>query len=387
MFGLPIPLTQMSLDVNTGNLKLVDAKDKFPRQSLRFPTNTWLPGQRLRLHTHLTSTVRASNLSTGMFFITLLQTNLGLYVNLGTPRRYQSMGIQGGKKFKFSGNRIVFHVSNNRMHYKTHGPHFLYLRLEPNGQLNVYRIAPDGEPEIFHLAEDKKYGKCIYPTNCGNYGVCSDDICSCPGDSIYFKQLNGMENGFGFSCAEITPLSCQDMKLHTCIKLDGVTYFGFVPHLNNITDVECKTACLRNCSCKAAFFQYGGNLSLGNCFANGALLSEKKWRYKKNTQVHRRENSNDESSLHVTNILRKFSLEDLRSATQNFQVRLGRGGFGSVFKGILDNTTKVAVKRLGSDVKDLVDKIVTERKLAKKSVLKSVTGFSVLKKDKVPTLL
>ncbi|XP_031266127.1 G-type lectin S-receptor-like serine/threonine-protein kinase At5g35370 [Pistacia vera] len=357
----------MSLDVNTGNLKLVDAKDKFPWQSLRFPTNTWLPGQRLRLHTHLTSTVRASNLSTGMFFITLLQTNLGLYVNLGTPRRYQSMGIQGGKKFKFSGNRIVFHVSNNGMHYKTHGPHFLYLRLEPNGQLNVYRIAPDGEPEIFHLAEDKKYGKCIYPTNCGNYGVCSDDICSCPGDSIYFKQLNGMENGFGFSYAEITPLSCQDMKLHTCIKLDGVTYFGFVPHLNNITDVECKTACLRNCSCKAAFFQYGGNLSLGNCFLPTELYSLRRskemdfqydafikvqmpshkkkspqlllvtlpvsaflvlfigascryirWRNKKITQVHRRENSNDESSLHVTNILRKFSLEDLRSATQNF---------------------------------------------------------------------
>ncbi|KAJ0045913.1 hypothetical protein Pint_04773 [Pistacia integerrima] len=35
---------------------------------------------------------------------------------------------------------------------------------------------------------------------------------------------------------------------------------------------------------------------------------------------------------------------------QNFQVKLGQGGFGSVFQGILEDGTKVAVKRLGSDV-------------------------------------
>lgn len=71
-------IIQMSLDVN-------NAKDKWPWHSLGFPTNTWLPGQRLRLHTHLTATVVASNLSTGMFFITLFQNNLHLYFNLSIP--------------------------------------------------------------------------------------------------------------------------------------------------------------------------------------------------------------------------------------------------------------------------------------------------------------
>ncbi|KAJ8626666.1 hypothetical protein MRB53_019973 [Persea americana] len=40
------------------------------------------------------------------------------------------------------------------------------------------------------------------------------------------------------------------------------------------TDVEsCKQACLNNCSCKAAFFQYDGNISDGSCFLPSQLFS------------------------------------------------------------------------------------------------------------------
>ena len=42
----------------------------------------------------------------------------------------------------------------------------------------------------------------------------------------------------------------------------------------------------------------------------------------------------------------RFSYEDLRRATEEFKERLGRGGFGSVFKGMLPDGTKIAVKRL-----------------------------------------
>lgn len=36
----------------------------------------------------------------------------------------------------------------------------------------------------------------------------------------------------------------------------------------------------------------------------------------------------------------------MKSAMRDFQVRLGHGGFGSVFEGFLDDGTKVAVKHL-----------------------------------------
>ncbi|KAJ8626664.1 hypothetical protein MRB53_019971 [Persea americana] len=40
------------------------------------------------------------------------------------------------------------------------------------------------------------------------------------------------------------------------------------------TDVESrKQACLNNCSCKAAFFQYDGNISDGSCFLPSQLFS------------------------------------------------------------------------------------------------------------------
>ncbi|KAJ7981478.1 putative S-receptor kinase [Quillaja saponaria] len=43
-----------------------------------------------------------------------------------------------------------------------------------------------------------------------------------------------------------------------------------------------------------------------------------------------------------------FKYRDLRSATKNFSEKLGEGGFGSVFKGILPNSIPVAVKTLKS---------------------------------------
>ncbi|PON69352.1 Serine/threonine protein kinase [Parasponia andersonii] len=42
----------------------------------------------------------------------------------------------------------------------------------------------------------------------------------------------------------------------------------------------------------------------------------------------------------------RFSLEELKIATENFKVTLGIGGFGSVFKGVLVDGTIIAVKRL-----------------------------------------
>ncbi|KAL9454568.1 hypothetical protein AB3S75_010045 [Citrus x aurantiifolia] len=42
----------------------------------------------------------------------------------------------------------------------------------------------------------------------------------------------------------------------------------------------------------------------------------------------------------------RFSYEDLQVATEDFKERLGGGGFGTVFKGVLKDGSKIAVKRL-----------------------------------------
>ncbi|KAF8714349.1 hypothetical protein HU200_027813 [Digitaria exilis] len=45
--------------------------------------------------------------------------------------------------------------------------------------------------------------------------------------------------------------------------------------LDNVNEESCKKACLRNCSCKAAFFQYGrdGNTSQGSCYLPTQVFS------------------------------------------------------------------------------------------------------------------
>lgn len=58
----------------------------------------------------------------------------------------------------------------------------------------------------------------------------------------------------------------------------------------------------------------------------------------------------------------RFSYEDLKAATMDFQTKLGEGGFGSVFEGQLSSGEKIAVKRLdglGQGKKEFLAEVMT----------------------------
>ena len=57
-----------------------------------------------------------------------------------------------------------------------------------------------------------------------------------------------------------------------------------------------------------------------------------------------------------------FSYEELRVATEDFKERLGGGAFRTVFKGILEDSIEVAVKRLdklGQGMKEFLTEVET----------------------------
>ncbi|CAK9133864.1 unnamed protein product [Ilex paraguariensis] len=64
----------------------------------------------------------------------------------------------------------------------------------------------------------------------------------------------------------------------------------------------------------------------------------------------------------ATNNVRLYSYHSLRAATGNFHPsnRIGRGGFGVVYRGILRDGTQVAIKSLSAESKQGTDEFLTE---------------------------
>nr|POE44726.1 g-type lectin s-receptor-like serine/threonine-protein kinase sd2-5 [Quercus suber] len=245
-------------------------------------------------------------------------------------------------------------------------------------------------------------GACGYPFVCGNYGICSNGQCSCPGaddTTNLFRQVDGRQPNLG--CTAITPISCNSSESQSFLEVMDLYYFSyrFSIDINN-TDMEtCKQACLKNCSGKLALFQYKSNASSGDCVLLSDVFStinnEQMYYYYNTSALFKVQNTTQDSSTispkNRTNQLAiimgstlgavfgvsltvgiffflrftkdykeieedyldqllgmptRYSYEDLKSATNNFSSKLGEGGFGAVFQVTLPSGIKVAVKCL-----------------------------------------
>lgn len=388
--GLSIRSINLTTD---GTLVLLNAKGETIWKSFDYPTDTLyvrpfpstfplMPEvKRLR------SSVSSSNLSTGQFYVYFDHHGiLYAFVDLHPPQEY-------GRSFNLNASTMnIFRNITSK---------YSYLRLDENGHLNLFVYDGETMSLVRDVFKDVVYGDCVYPTTCGDYGVCTNgNVCGCPqgadGSVSFFRPYQDFDASFG--CTRVTPLSCSDpQKLHHFLEIANVTYFDTRPSLV-ATDVEnCKMACLNHCSCQGVFFRYFHNNSLGNCSLRSEILTltyispgysgkatsfikvqtkdqvENKtstWvqklvpsissgllfivivtgacYYLKVLRRKRRRKEVDLSLDVIIDTVYRFSFESLKLATQDFQTRLGRGGFGSVFEGSLADGTKVAVKRLDS---------------------------------------
>jgi hypothetical protein len=108
----------------------------------------------------------------------------------------------------------------------------------------------------------------------------------------------------------------------------------------------------------------------------GLLIISKLWSKSKTTE---------EDVEVLAEMPTRFPYEDLRVATDDFAERIGRGGYGSVFKGALADGTRVAVKcldKLDKGKKSVLTEVETIGNLQHSNLLRLI-GFCSEKSYKV----
>ncbi|XP_039161502.1 probable receptor-like protein kinase At5g20050 [Eucalyptus grandis] len=278
-----------------------------------------------------------------------------------------------------------------------------HMTLGSDGHLRAYESGSVEVADLFKWYLDD----CAYPTPCGQYGICSNGQCSCPassGGTSYFQPVDARQPQLG--CFENGLLSCGASQQQSLLEQENIAYFSFTPNLEHIDASSCKEACAKNCSCKAAIFQYESNRTNGSCYLPTQVFSlmniDKETSLYNSTAFLKVQNLNKVQNLtneapytpvdnpmsnrlpkilgsslgalftmmilivaivlfvqkrddnqaeedyldQVPEVLNRFAYNDLETITNGFNKKLGEGGFGSVFEGTLSDGTKVAVKRL-----------------------------------------
>uniref|UniRef100_A0A2N9HRB8 Receptor-like serine/threonine-protein kinase n=1 Tax=Fagus sylvatica TaxID=28930 RepID=A0A2N9HRB8_FAGSY len=385
---------------DTCNLMLLDKHNATIWQSFDHPTDTLVVGQKLVAGQNLTS-------EGGLYSLSLTTQGLFAYINSDPPQRYiyyleENLNISYAR-FLDQNLTLFGDTSDSYAEFFIQSFFSQYMRFGPDGHLRVYRITWLAGDDFLSRFIDS----CGYPMVCGNYGICTNGQCSCPGSingTSYFRPIKERQPDRG--CSPVTPLSCETTKNHILVEFQNITYFSFTrypPDINPypllISLESCKQVCLKDCLCKAAF--YNSSNRKGNCYLQYQIFSmiaidkedpELKVYIKvqkvQNVRTSavppqhgkgkhpfeiilgssvasffvlfllitifvflfwKKENVDEAEEYyldHVPGMPTRYSHDDLQAITTNFNKELGGGGFGTVFEGTLIDGTKVAVKRL-----------------------------------------
>ncbi|KAI9197972.1 hypothetical protein LWI28_007765 [Acer negundo] len=377
--------------LNTGNLVLFDDNNKTIWQSFDHPMDTLLPGQKLMAGQKLVSRASSTDLTEGSFYLSVSSKGLFAFYRSTVPQMYYKYPVTVTKESEqpsyikaVNGTLALYILSAEPsepdavLSSPVNYTEYAYMRLDSDGHLRFY---DDSMDQVDILADVLR--ECDYPTVCGNYGLCSNGQCTCPSG---YNGNNVSDNPRNFGCTEINPVTCENGQSKSLSLLREVYYFNYVdPDASDLKGIHiesCKDACLRNCSCKVAMFQFYDNTSHGNCFLLSNVFSlinegHKLNRYHSYAFIKEQESQRlssvsaapptraiagvtvgtfvlvvlvvgfcilcirkkrntdgdvDDYLDELSGMPTRFSYEELKLATEDFQRKLGEGGFGSVFE-------------------------------------------------------
>jgi len=381
---------------DTGNLVLLgyDDNNTVIWQSFSYPTDTLMHSQDFKEGMKLTSEPSSNNLT---YVLEIKSGDVILSARFKTPQTYWTMQNDNRKIVDKVGHVVAFaKLRDNSWRFYDNNRSLLWQFIfSVDAGINASWIAVLGKDGVITFTNLNGGGSngdsstripkdhCDTPEPCDPYNICANNRrCSCPS----VLAPSSCKPGF------VSP--CDDDKSEKSIEFlkadDGLSYFALDflhPYLN--TDLAgCQTSCRGNCSCLAMFF----HTSSGKCFLLDSVGSFRKSDdtdsgyvsyikvsshgsgssnkhiiiiavvvviltllvllfvvilYCRRKQKLPTENSEEDNFLeNLTGMPIRFRYKDLEVATNNFSVKLGQGGFGSVYKGLLPDGTRLAVKKL-----------------------------------------
>ncbi|RZB75769.1 G-type lectin S-receptor-like serine/threonine-protein kinase isoform B [Glycine soja] len=402
--------------LDSGNLVIKNEEETDPEvclwQSFDYPSDTLLPGMKLGRNIRtghewkLTSWENPNDPSPGDIYRVLELYNYPeLYVMKGKKKVYRSGPWNG---LYFSGlpylqNNTIFgynFVSNKDEIYFTFSllNNFVIERTVVNQTGIVYRyVWLEGDHNwTMHRSYPKEF--------CDNYG-----LCGAYGNCI-INQTQGCQCLKGFSpkspqawassdwsqgCVRNKPLSCNGEHKDGFVKFEGLK----VPDTTQtwldktIGLEECRVKCLNNCSCMAysnsdirgagsgCVMWYGDLIDMRQFETGGQGLHIRMSASESVTNY-----SKDKSEKDID--LPTFDFSFISNATNDFSQseKLGQGGFGSVYKGILPDGQEIAVKRLsktsGQGLDEFKNEVMLIAKLQHRNLVK-LLGCSIQQDEKL----
>nr|XP_009777836.1 PREDICTED: G-type lectin S-receptor-like serine/threonine-protein kinase At4g27290 isoform X1 [Nicotiana sylvestris] len=396
--------------LDSGNLVVKDANDGNPEnflwQSFNFPTDTHLPGMKLGKnlktdHEAYLSAWKTDNDPTPGEFTRHIDptgypqalTKRGTSVSVragpwnglrfsGIPKQLLTQSSIFTFQFIFNIEEVyyIFSIINSSVLSR--------LVLTSNGY--VQRLTWVARTKSWHIYYNLPSDNCDTYSLCGAYGSCDIDnspICGCL-EKFVAKCPQQWEKGdWSEGCVRRTPLDCK--KEHVFLKYSGIKLpdTKYSQYDKTMTLEGCRQVCSRNCSCTAYSSLDISNGDKGCLFWFGELIDIRKLsergqdiyiRMDSSEQVAEAGSNRKKAKILTGSIsllmamillglillykrkkkkklkldedfeLPQFQLSTITRATNNFSLnnKIGEGGFGLVYKGVLEEGQEIAVKRL-----------------------------------------
>uniref|UniRef100_A0A7N2LUY5 Receptor-like serine/threonine-protein kinase n=1 Tax=Quercus lobata TaxID=97700 RepID=A0A7N2LUY5_QUELO len=371
--------------LNSGNFVLYNSNKDIIWQSFNTPTNTILQGQCLLADKRLVSSVSESDQSTGIFQL-VMQTDGNLvqypYIpELKVEHAYWASNTDG------QGNNVSLCLDDDGHLYllNSTGKYLSNLTqggYPTNGIVRPMRIDADGIFRLYSHNLEKNGNwlvnwsssdnKCDPKGLCGLNGFCTtvdrEANCKCLPGFVRVHQGNwnsGCERNFNAESCQIKNGIMKYIMSEASNTVWEDSAFSIMQQI--LTKEDCEASCLEDCNCEAALYKDGtcrkqrlplrfGRRVLAD--SNVALIKVgistpiiyniAPMQYIEIVFGLIKDSNNSENvGLSVDVSPRSFTYNDLEKMTTGFKEELGKGSFGTVYKGIISNVQQVvAVKRL-----------------------------------------